>query len=332
VSVGAFLSELNRRDIQVWSDGDQLRCNAPSGALTPVLRDQLRERKLEIVRFLRSAETSARQERAVVPLQPAGSRTPVFAVGGHNGDIFCYRALAEHLGSAQPFFGLEPPGLDGQGEPITSVEELAGYFAAQVRTFQPVGSCVIAGYCAGGAIAFELARQLVEQGARVSMIALFAGRYPTWFGRLPQMRHQVLRYTDRLTTHARELTSLTFDERRRYFAGFVRRLAASSHQRPPIDESVLLLRRRVEQATMVGIRRYKPRYFPGRLELFLPSKRARRSAEGLLRWQPHASVVREHCGPAGCAGDEMLLEPHVAVIADLFRRCCDEQQPGTHLT
>jgi thioesterase domain-containing protein len=212
------------------------------------------------------------------------------------------------------------------------VEELAGYFAAQVRTFQPVGSCVIAGYCAGGAIAFELARQLVEHGARVSMIALFAGRYPTWFGRLPQMRHQVLRYTDRLTTHARELTSLTFDERRRYFAGFVRRLAASSHQRPPIDESVLLLRRRVEQATMVGIRRYKPRYFPGRLELFLPSKRARRSAEGLLRWQPHASVVREHCGPAGCAGDEMLLEPHVAVIADLFRRCCDEQQPGTHLT
>jgi hypothetical protein len=118
VSVAAFLAELRSLDIEVWPDGEQLRCNAPAGSLNPALRNTLRERKSEIVKFLRSAEAAARQPHAIVPIQPRGARTPVFAVGGHNGDVFCYRALAQCLGEDQPFFGLRPPGLDGEAEPF----------------------------------------------------------------------------------------------------------------------------------------------------------------------------------------------------------------------
>ena len=45
--VTAFLEELRSRDIRVWADGDQLRCSAPTGVLTPELRNQLRERKAD---------------------------------------------------------------------------------------------------------------------------------------------------------------------------------------------------------------------------------------------------------------------------------------------
>jgi len=170
VIVPTFLEELRRRDIQVWADGDQLRCNAPTGVLTPELRDQLRQRKSAIVEFLRSTEALARQERAIVPLQPRGQRVPVFAVPGHNGNVFSYRFLAQHLGDDQPFFGLQPPGVDGQSEPLTCVEELAAYFAAQIRAFRPDGPYAIAGHCAGGTIAFELARQLLQQGAAITVL------------------------------------------------------------------------------------------------------------------------------------------------------------------
>ncbi|MGZ8829079.1 MAG: TubC N-terminal docking domain-related protein, partial [Thermoanaerobaculia bacterium] len=57
MSVSTFLAELRSRDIQVWPDGDHLRCNAPAGELTPDLRDELRQRKRDIVEFLHSAET-----------------------------------------------------------------------------------------------------------------------------------------------------------------------------------------------------------------------------------------------------------------------------------
>ncbi len=56
---------------------------------------------------------------ARLPLEAAGTRTPIFAVGGHNGDVFTYRALALHLGPDQPFFGLQPPGLEEGSQPLT---------------------------------------------------------------------------------------------------------------------------------------------------------------------------------------------------------------------
>src|SRR5688572_14733335 len=143
VSAASFLSELRRRDIQVWAAGGQLHCAAKAGALTPELRDQLRQWKDDLLKLLDSAQALAAQERAIVPLQANGTRVPVFGVPGHNGDVFCYRALAQRLGEDQPFFGLQPPGLDGQDEPLKRVEDLAATFARQIRAFQPRGPYVI---------------------------------------------------------------------------------------------------------------------------------------------------------------------------------------------
>jgi hypothetical protein len=112
--VSDFLAELGRKDIHVWGDGERLRCNAPEGALTPDLRHQLRDRKGEILEFLRAAEAVARQQPAIVPLQPRGARTPIYGVPGHPGDVFCFSDLVKRLGDDQPFYGLEPPGLDGR--------------------------------------------------------------------------------------------------------------------------------------------------------------------------------------------------------------------------
>ena len=49
-----FLSHLRSKDIRVWPEGDTLRYDAPPGALTPDLRQELLERKQEILIFLRT--------------------------------------------------------------------------------------------------------------------------------------------------------------------------------------------------------------------------------------------------------------------------------------
>ena len=121
MNAATFLSELRRRDIEVWLDGGQLRCSAKTGALTPELREELARRKQEIVKVLTAAQALVSQERAIVPLQASGSRIPVFAVPGHNGDVFCYRSLSAQLGADQPFFGLQPVGYDGAAQPLRDV-------------------------------------------------------------------------------------------------------------------------------------------------------------------------------------------------------------------
>ncbi|HEV2670472.1 MAG TPA: thioesterase domain-containing protein [Gemmatimonadales bacterium] len=324
MSVAALLAELRSRDIQLWPEGDELRCNAPAGVLTPELRNQLRQRKGDIVEFLRSAETLAQQERAIVPLQPGGTRVPVFGVPGHNGDVFCYRFLAQHLGGDQPFFGLQPPGLDGHSEPVTCVETLAGYFAEQIRAFRPGGPYVITGFCAGGTIAFELARQLREQGAAIDFVGLFTSPYPTWYRVLPQLRKRVGEEVERVRSHARALAPLSARERCRYVSERLRqRRERRDAAAAAVPDELSVRRARVQDATVGAIRRYTPLHFAGRVCLFLPNKESRFDT-ALLRWHTVARQTEEYFGPDGGHGDRMLLEPEVRANAGCFRRCRDK--------
>jgi thioesterase domain-containing protein len=317
-----LLAELRGRDVQLWADGDRLRCNAPADVLTPELRDRLEQYKNDILEFLRSAKDLAQQQRAIVPLQPRGKRVPVFAVPGHNGDVFCYRALARHLGDDQPFYGLQPPGLDGVREPLVRIEDLAKYFAAQIRAFQPGGPCIIAGFCAGGTIAFELARQLLQGRAAVSILALFGAPYPSSYRLLPQLRQRLADRVVHAAKHSRALAFMPHGERRAYVAEILRqRNERRAAERNAARDPVQVLRARVEESTLAAARCYTPGHFAGRVSLILPSRVWLRSGNEPLRWRSVARDIEEYFGPDGCDSDEMLREPNVPAIAELFRRC-----------
>lgn len=318
MTVASLLAELRNRDIQVWVEDDQLRCNAPVGVLTPDLRDVLRQRKHDMIEFLRSAHALAQQQRGIVPLQQRGNRAPVFAVPGHNGDVFLYRALSQQLGIDQPFFGLEPPGLDGQSEPLTSVEALASYFAEQIRSFRADGPFVIAGYCAGATIAFELARQLQQQGTEIRSVIFFAGCYPTWYRPLPQLRERVALRTKRAFNHVRKIVSLPNNRRRAYITDELRRRKANGLT---AEDPIMTLRERLKRITARAVSEYVPRHFGGRLFQILPSSDCVLPREATERWQTVAPNLEEHCGPSGAEGDVMLLDPFVNAVAEVVRHC-----------
>jgi thioesterase domain-containing protein/SAM-dependent methyltransferase len=319
VNLQPFLAELHRRDVRLTVDGDRLRCKAPAGVLTAGLRDQLKERKSEILALLRSAQAVALQPQAVVPLQPRGKRTPVFAVPGHYGDVFGYRALALRLGDDQPFFGLEPPGLDGASAPLTKVEDLAAYFAAQILAVQPTGPLIIAGHCAGGAIAFELAQQLRQRGASIHMLVLFACPYPTFYRFAPQLKQAIVQQVQRIGRHARALTKLSFPQARQYIAAKLRRLQGERDAgHAAMADPVLVRRAVVSRATVAAIRRYTPVGYAGRVSLILPNRAWLRSGAEPLRWRSVAPQAEHSFGPDECNPDLLLMEPDAGPIADLF--------------
>nr|WP_129677795.1 non-ribosomal peptide synthetase [Candidatus Chloroploca sp. Khr17] len=71
----AFVAELARQDIKLWLDGDTLRINAPTGGLSPALVARLKERKPEVVAFLREHQAAARVT-TIVP-GPRPERLPL---------------------------------------------------------------------------------------------------------------------------------------------------------------------------------------------------------------------------------------------------------------
>ena len=321
MNVHTLLEQLHGRGIDVWAEGERLRCQAPAGALTPELRDQILLCKHDILRFLRSAESLLRRQPAIVPLQPLGSRTPIYGVGGHNGDVFCYRSLARHLGDDQPFHGLQPPGLDGHAEPLDRIEGIAAYFAKQIQAFHPGGPLVVAGFCAGGTIAFELAHQLTSAGMKIPFLAFFGTPFPASFRRQAMLRQAIREQSSRALRHVRALTCLPFGEIPDYLASKMRgREARNAADAPMLPESALVLRRKVEQATIAAARRYTPSWYEGVIRLFVPSQEYARSHNEPLRWKLAAARSEEHFGPDGCQGYDMLREPHASVFAELYKK------------
>ena len=108
----------------------------------------------------------------LVPIQPQGTRPPLFLVHGAGGDVLWgYANLAAHLPPDQPLYGIKSRGQAGLPE-LTSLKEMAACYLEQVRTFQPTGPYYLGGYCLGGNVAYEMARQLHADGEEVALVAL----------------------------------------------------------------------------------------------------------------------------------------------------------------
>jgi len=110
---------------------------------------------------------------SLVPLQPQGSRPPFFCVHGVGGNVVGFRDLVRHLGSDQPFYALQPQGLDGKQECLTSIPLMAERYIQEIRRVQPEGPYRIGGYSFGGLVAYEMAQILEAQGEGVALLALF---------------------------------------------------------------------------------------------------------------------------------------------------------------
>jgi thioesterase domain-containing protein len=97
-------------------------------------------------------------------------RQPIFCVHGADGKVSYFRPLADRLGTDQPFYGLRARGLDDNQLPRDSIEEMAEAYISAIEAVDPDGPYVVSGYSAGGVIAYEMARQILQSGRRVDLI------------------------------------------------------------------------------------------------------------------------------------------------------------------
>jgi amino acid adenylation domain-containing protein len=124
----------------------------------------------------------------VVPVQTEGSRPPFFYLHGDlGGGLYC-RTLAQLLGPDQPLYGVMPSGVDGRPFP-RSVEAMAKENIRHLLAVQPESPYLLGGYCNGGVVAYEMARQLHRQGREVGMVILLDTWVPRYFGWLKAIVH-----------------------------------------------------------------------------------------------------------------------------------------------
>jgi thioesterase domain-containing protein len=108
----------------------------------------------------------------LVPIKPKGSKTPLFIVHGAGLNILNFSNVIHHFDDEQPVYGFQGIGPNGYDNWFESIEDMAAQYIKSIIKINPNGPYAIAGFSFGGVVAFEIARQLKEQGKTVSIIAL----------------------------------------------------------------------------------------------------------------------------------------------------------------
>jgi len=161
---------------------------------------------------------------SLVPIQPQGTQRPLFGIHGGAGTILIFHKLARCLGMDQPFYGLQAQGIYGGATPHTRIEEMAAHYVREIQSVQPRGPYDLLGFCAGGLVAFEMARQLLAAGEEIGLLAGINASGPGSVSRAPSAAAAFQRKVAHHQTASRSLGGL---ERVAYFARAARHSAAS---------------------------------------------------------------------------------------------------------
>ena len=130
--------------------------------------------------------------RQMVKLQPNGSRPPLIAINNTG----TYYPLAKRLGQDQPVISLQlfDPSVKTSEMPKT-LEEVAAGYVALIQRVQPTGPYNLMGWCVAGALAFEIARQLVQNNKQVNSLYLMDAWVPRYIQRQPSLRRWIADYS-----------------------------------------------------------------------------------------------------------------------------------------
>ncbi|HEX7175267.1 MAG TPA: amino acid adenylation domain-containing protein [Pyrinomonadaceae bacterium] len=303
-------------------------------------------RSISLPAFLRGAtveqlaaalrrEQEADSPTPLVPINPNGLRPPFFCVHPATGSALCYVHLARHLGPDQPFYGLQAPGLDGDQQPLSDIEEMARHYIDALRTVQPEGPYYLGGHSFGGVVAYEMAQQLGRVGQEIALLAILDTMAPSGPAPSPpelddtmmlcEIAGVIERFLNQnLSVKYEDLKALAFEEQlsillaRLKEIGILPQDAETKHVRGLLQ---------VEKANVTALGRYVPQSYRGKITLFraavLHSEDFRSlSLRGFLDptygWGGLTTISPEvHIVP----GDHitMITEPSAAVLAERLR-------------
>lgn len=258
----------------------------------------------QLAALLRHDEASTAWS-SMVTIQPEGSRPPFFCIHGVGGNVVGFRDLARHMGNDQPFYALQPQGLDGKRECLTSIPQMAERYIQEIRRVQPEGPYRIGGYSFGGLVAYEMAQMLEAQGIEVALLALF----DTYPGKMESRSSQL-----------KNLFSLPLKEQ----ASFVWKkgtfVLMTLQKRLELRMLPRALRN-VRQACSKAAGDYDVQPYRGRVTLF----RVREKSVGSLN-DPYAIWWRVAAGGVDLreiSGDHLSLlkEPQVRFLAEELSNC-----------
>lgn len=250
----------------------------------------------------------------LVQYQAGDGGPPVFFVPGGiggEGELFVHARLARRVGSRYPFYGFKARSADGRVSAQATVEAMAADYVGEIRALQPHGPYVVLGDCAGGVVAYEIARQLRAQGQPLALLLLMDTPRPGGAFAVP--RRSLRSYVASLGYHREQLGELRGRAKLDYVLERGRRRWLELRNFAGLAP--------VQRSYSRAIRRYRPGPYPGKMILLVNDELYRRSLPH-LGWD---GLVAEGVEVHKVPGDHMsYIRGHIDVTATTIRECLEK--------
>jgi thioesterase domain-containing protein/acyl carrier protein len=269
-------------------------------------------------------EEPAEPSGCLVPMQPAGAGPPLFWAHGVGGDLLRYYHVVRLLDADHPVYGFHAPTA-----PFDRLEPMAAHYLDELVAFRPEGPYAFIGYCFGGFLAFEMARQARERGLEVSFLGLVDADL-----RSPQLRlepgfikdaaRHVATCLETFFHQAPETRRARLQRASGRLAERIKRRVAPGDRRAPHISDVLDMegypeeRRNVAEVHFQAMSAYVPKRYPGRLTLFRAQPQRFFSVDPALGWGRLAREVE--VVPTQGHHEDIFEAAHAGALAEQISR------------
>ena len=271
---------------------------------------------------------------SLVPIQPVGTRLPLYIVHGAGGNVVNFYGLTTRIGADQPVYGVQAQALEANQPALLRMEDMAAHYLKEIRRIQPNGPYHFLGYSFGGIVVLEMAQQLHNAGEEVGLLGMLDTRAKDYTPEMPKKSgSEKLEKRGWLSVFFRsnqghgsgkawaEFFLKDMDERRvRYMTTIAAKLFTT----------LPAFLKNTHEINAVAARNYRPKPFPGKLTLFRASKQTNVNIPPDNGWSP---IFKEGIEIHHIPGDhwQVLSEPGIDVLAKTIHGCLskfDRQDPA----
>ncbi|MEH2055450.1 MAG: amino acid adenylation domain-containing protein [Nostoc sp.] len=296
----------------------------------------------QLTNILRKQGCSTRWS-SLIPIQLQGSKLPFFYIHSLYGNLFHSRTLLGNLDLDRPVYGLQAQGLDRKQAPYTRIEDMAAHYIKEIRTIQPQGPYFLGGWCIGGTVAFEMARQLETQGEKVELLALFdcyppqvktGGNIKRSFVEKLKKRfsHFLINGQDIIKRNTSHIVSLEPKQQLMFFVdrvnqrlqNFLREIIYKLHLKMQLPLPISVLDLAVRDANIQAERAYIAKDYNGKITLFWAMERPAQEYYLIDKWKELAAGGIEIYKTPG-SHDSIMSLPHVLILSEKLNDCLNRE-------
>jgi amino acid adenylation domain-containing protein len=271
--------------------------------------------------------TSEGSYSSLMTIRSTGSKKPIYFIHGAFGDILYLRVLAKYMDPDQPIYGLRPIGLNGDRDIPDTVEAFAAQYVSEIVAQNPTGPYILVGYCFGGHVALEMAKQLEKMGKKVEKLIVVDASIKE-----PVAAHSFT--SDVLQTTGTFFKKITYDS----LCLLKHPKDKLAHEKTEIKRQLSRIKRKVfgikhdhihyklllEQKCFQAMNKYIPSIHNGVIHLLRANTRLHYNTNlQYLGWQHYASQgVKLHAVDG--VHNSLFLEPTIKETGRVLQECLNE--------